>query len=117
MTIKAVLHRLVIKPVDLEVYDEVEAKLKAMGMELGRTEESKYRHTQIDQGTVVDIGPTAFLDYVKKHDLDIPVKLGTLVTYARHSGKAVKDPSTNTDFTIINDDDVICYYEETHKND
>lgn len=116
--IKAVLHRLVVKPVELEVYDEVEAKLKALGMELGRTEESKYRHTQIDQGTVVDVGPTAFLDYVKKHDLPIPVKLGMLVTYARHSGKHVKDPSTDTEFVIINDDDVICYHtEETQQND
>lgn len=116
MTIKAVLHRLVVKPVELEIYDEVEAKLKALGMELGRTEESKFRHTQIDQGTVIDIGPTAFLDYVKKHDLAVPVKLGMLVTYARHSGKAVKDPSTDADVVVINDEDVLCYHETENKN-
>ncbi len=113
MTIKAVLHRLVVKPVELEVYDEVEAKLKALGLELGRTEESKYRHTQIDQGYVLDIGPTAFLDYVKKHDLYIPVTRGMLVTYARHSGKVVKDPSIDVDVVILNDDDILCYHEET----
>ncbi len=111
MTVKAVLHRLVIKPVELEVYDEVEARLKAMNMELGRTEETKYRHTQIDQGYVIDIGPTAFLDYVKKHDLSVPVKLGMLVTYARHSGKAVKDPSTDADVIILNDEDILCFHQ------
>jgi len=116
MTIKAILHRLVVKPIELEVYDEVEAKLKELGMELGRTEESKYRHTQIDQGYVLDIGPTAFLDYVKKHDLAVPVKLGMLVTYARHSGKAVKDPSTDTEVVILNDDDILCYHLEAEKN-
>jgi len=117
MTIKAILHRLVVKPVELEVYDEVEARLKSLGMELGRTEETKYRHTQIDQGYVLDLGPTAFLDYVKKHNLDVPVTKGMLVTYARHSGKVVKDPSTDTDVVILNDDDVLCYYlTETDSN-
>lgn len=114
--IKAVLHRLVVKPVELEVYDEVAVRLKAAGLERGTTSETKYLHTQIDQGTVVDVGPTAFLDYVKKHNLDIPVKLGDLVTYARHSGKVVKDPSTDTDVVILNDDDILCIYQESAQN-
>jgi co-chaperonin GroES (HSP10) len=108
VTVKAVLHRLVVKPIELEVYDEVEARLKAMNMELGRTEESKYRHTQIDQGYVLDVGPTAFLDYVKRHDLPVPVRVGTLVTYARHSGKAVKDGEEEV--VILNDEDVLCLH-------
>jgi co-chaperonin GroES (HSP10) len=106
--VKAVLHRLVVKPIELEVYDEVEARLKAMNMELGRTEESKYRHTQIDQGTVIDVGPTAFLDYVKKHDLPIPVKLGMLVTYARHSGKVIK--VGDEEVVVLNDEDILVYH-------
>lgn len=110
MTIKAVLHRLVVKPVELEKYDEVTAKMKELGFAVAQTDETKYLHTQIDQGTVLDIGPTAFLDYVKKHDLNIPVTKGMLVTYARHSGKVVKDPSTDTDVVVLNDDDILCYY-------
>lgn len=110
MTIKAVLHRLVVKPVDLEVYDEVTQRLKAMNMELGRTEETKYYHTQIDQGYVVDVGPTAFLDYVKKHDLPIPVRVGSLVTYARHSGKHVKDGELEV--VVLNDDDILAIHVE-----
>lgn len=110
MTVKAVLHRLVVKPVDLEEYDEVRQKLAELGMELGRTEETKYHHTQIDQGTVIDIGPTAFLDYVVKYNLEVPVQLGTLVTYARHSGKTLKDGEQEV--VVINDDDVIAIHVE-----
>lgn len=112
MTVKAVIHRLVVKPVDLEQYDEVRAKLKELGMELGRTEETKYHHTQIDQGTVLEVGPTAFRDYVQKYNLDIPVKVGDMVTYARHSGKAVKDPFNPEapEVIILNDEDIIAVH-------
>jgi co-chaperonin GroES (HSP10) len=110
MTVKAVLHRLVVKPVELVEYDEVDAKLEELGFVKAITEESKYHKTQIDQGRVVDVGPTAFLDYVKKHDLSVPVKIGTLVTYARHSGKGVKDGED--ELVVINDDDVICIHTE-----
>lgn len=112
MTIKAVIHRLVVQPVELEVYDDVAAKLKELGFARGITEESKYHHTQIDQGYVLDVGPTAFLDYVKKHNLPIPVGIGTLVTYARHSGKVVRDPKTNKDVVVLNDDDILAYHTE-----
>lgn len=110
MTVKAVLHRLVVKPVELEVYDEVDAKLKELGFEKAITEESKYHKTQIDQGYVIDVGPTAFLDYVKKHNLAVPVQVGTLVTYARHSGKTVKDGAE--DVVILNDDDILAIHIE-----
>jgi len=110
MTVKAVLHRLVVKPVELEEYDEVDAKLKELGLLKGITEETKYHKTQIDQGYVLDVGPTAFLDYVKKHDLAVPVKVGSLVTYARHSGKHVKDGET--EIVILNDDDILAIHVE-----
>ncbi len=114
MTVKAVLHRLVVKPVELEKYDEVDAKLKELGFIKAVTEESKYQHTQIDQGYVLDVGPTAFLDYVVKYNLDVPVKIGTLVTYARHSGKSVKDGEETV--VVINDDDVIAIHQEEQAN-
>ena len=110
MTVKAVLHRLVVRPIDLEVYDEVAVRLKAAGLERGVTEETKYHKTQIDQGYVLDVGPTAFLDYVKKHDLPIPVRVGTLVTYARHSGKTVKDG--DEEVVVLDDDDIIALHVE-----
>lgn len=110
MAIKAVLHRLIVKPVALEVYDDVTKRMKAAGLAQAQTEETKYLHTQIDQGYVLDVGPTAFLDYVKKHDLDIPVKVGSLVTYARHSGKTIKNPDDNSDVVVLNDDDVLVVY-------
>lgn len=110
MTIKAVLHRLVVKPVELEVVDDVTKKLKELGLERGITEETKYHKTQIDQGYVLDVGPTAFLDYVKKHDLPVPVRVGSLVTYARHSGKFVKDG--DEDVVILNDDDILAIHSE-----
>jgi co-chaperonin GroES (HSP10) len=110
MTVKAVIHRLVVKPVELEQYDEVDAKLKELGFVKGITEETKYHKTQIDQGTVLDIGPTAFRDYVQKYNLDVPVKVGMLVTYARHSGKVVKDGEDEV--VILNDEDILCFHSE-----
>jgi co-chaperonin GroES (HSP10) len=108
MTVKAVIHRLVVKPVELVEYDDVAARLKAAGLERGITEETKYHHTQIDQGYVLDIGPTAFRDYVQKYNLDIPVAVGMLVTYARHSGKIVKDGEDEV--VILNDEDILAYH-------
>lgn len=108
MTVKAVLHRLVVKPVELAEYDEVDKKLEELGFIKGITEETKYHKTQIDQGYVVDIGPTAFLDYVVKYNLEVPVKLGTLVTYARHSGKPLKDG--DAEVVVLNDDDIIAIH-------
>lgn len=110
MTVKAVLHRLVVKPVELEEYDEVDAKLKELGFVKAQTEESKYHKTQIDQGIVIDVGPTAFLDYVKKHNLSVPVQVGSKVTYARHSGKNIKDG--DDDLVILNDDDILAIHLE-----
>ena len=114
MTVKAVIHRIVVKPVEIEVYDETDAKLKELGLIKAITEESKYHKTQIDQGTVIDIGPTAFRDYVQKYNLDVPVKIGDRVTYARHSGKLVKDPldAEADELVVINDEDIICVYTE-----
>jgi len=108
MTVKAVLHRVIVKPVELVEYDEVDAKLAELGFIKGITEETKYHKSQIDQGTVVDVGPTAFLDYVKKHDLAVPVKVGMLVTYARHSGKHIKDG--DVEVVLLNDDDILAYH-------
>jgi co-chaperonin GroES (HSP10) len=110
MTIKAILHRVIVKPVELIEYDETRAKLKELGFDYQGTEEAKYHHTQIDQGTVIDVGPTAYLDYVKKHNLDVPVRVGMLVTYARHSGKPIKDGEQ--EYVILNDDDVMAAHTE-----
>lgn len=110
MTVKAVLHRLIVKPVELVEYDEVDAKLKELGFVKGITEESKYHKTQIDKGVVVDVGPTAFLDYVVKYNMAVPVKVGTLVTYARHSGKHVQDDD-GEEVVILNDEDIFAIHE------
>lgn len=110
MTVKAVLHRLIVKPVELVEYDEVDAKLKELGLVKGITEDTKYHHTQIDKGVVIDVGPTAFLDYVKKHDFDIPVRVGSVVTYARHSGKTIKDGEDEV--VVLNDDDILAIHLE-----
>lgn len=117
MTIKAVLHRLIVQPVEVEEYDDVAIKMKELGFEMAKTEETKYLHTQIDQGYVLDVGPTAFLDYVKKHNLAVPVTVGSLVTYARHSGKSVKeDPSADAYVVVLNDEDVLCIHEVEPQN-
>lgn len=110
MTVKAVLHRVIVQPVTLVEYDEVDAKLKELGLIKGITDETKFHGSQIDKGVVLDIGPTAFLDYVKKHDLAVPVKVGMTVTYARHSGKIIKEG--DAEVVLLNDDDILAFHTE-----
>ncbi len=57
----------------------------------------------VDQGVVLTIGPTAFGGDTQKW-----CDVGDYVAYARHAGKWVKDPDTNENILVLNDEDVIC---------
>jgi co-chaperonin GroES (HSP10) len=96
-------HRLVIKPFALEEHDEVYARAKRAGLELLPIDERK-QQVNIDQGTVVAIGPSAFKDFGG----DAWCSVGDVIGFAKFGGKYIKDPGTKEDFLVLNDEDVIC---------
>ena len=60
-------------------------------------------------GTVVDVGPLAWVDYNKNSILKSPwVKIGDKILYSRYGGKLIQDPETKEEFIILDDGDVLC---------
>lgn len=112
MTIEALGHRLTIRP-DKPVDSEA-AKTKELAAKSGIVIPDKIREdldsqftrerASVDQGTVLTIGKTAFRDFGG----DPWCEVGDYVAYARHSGKFVKDPDTDEDILVLNDEDIIC---------
>ena len=52
---------------------------------------------------MISVGSTAFKDYGG----EAWCKEGDLVAYARYGGKLIKDPKTQEDFLVLNDEDII----------
>jgi co-chaperonin GroES (HSP10) len=100
-------HRLVIKPVKLEEHDQFYASAKRAGIQLLEVDERK-QQINIDRGVVVAIGPTAFKDFGG----DAWCGLQDHVGFAKFGGKYIKDPTTQEDFLILNDEDVICVFKQ-----
>lgn len=100
--------RVLVKPDKLEDFDPVIARAKAAGLELAETE-AKNERTAIDTGTILQIGPVAFSD---RGGVENWCKVGDRISYARHGGKVVKDP-TNHEITylVLNDEDVCLVWE------
>jgi co-chaperonin GroES (HSP10) len=104
--IKILLHHLLIKLDEATEADEVYRRAKAAGIELAL---DKREQKAVEYGTVIQVGPTAFIDYGRGPDI---VKVGDRVSISRYSGKAVKDVD-NTEYVIVNDNDVLCLIEES----
>lgn len=100
-------HRVMIKMQELEEVDEVFAAAKKMGIAVPEMTKRK-EETIIDTGTVVKIGVTAFKDFGG----DPWCSEGDLIAYARHSGKRVKDPFTEEEFLILNDEDIVAVFKK-----
>lgn len=112
--LKAIGYRVLIKP------DEVETHT-AGGIEL--VFDKKIEKIAIQTGTVVDIGPIAFKEYVLKagepvfprSDIDW-IKVGDKVLFSKYGGKWVYDPvgfdplkaDEADQYIIIDDSDVLC---------
>lgn len=94
------LHTILIKP------DEVETKT-ASGIVIPDMVTDKERKAS-EYGTVIAVGPRAFIDYGSDPTL---LKGGDRVSYARYSGKAIKD-TDGTEFVLVNDVDVLAKIEE-----
>jgi len=104
-------YRVLIKPDSLEEFDPVVASAKSSipGFEFAATEERQER-TAIDTGTVLEIGPVAFVDRGGKENW---CEVGDRVSYARHGGKSLKDPKNpDTRYLVVNDEDIIMVWKE-----
>lgn len=98
-----VLHRLVIKPEKFEEIDSTIKKMKSLGLAVPDIDSYKTQ-ASVDQGTVLAIGPTAFKDF----GTDFAVAVGDKIAYAKFAGKFIKDPTSDEDVLVINDEDVVC---------
>lgn len=109
MGIEALGYRLTVRP-DAVIDSEAE-KTKLLAEKAGFVLPDKVKgdleseftreRASVDQGVVLTIGSTAF-------NGDPWCKVGDKIAYARHAGKFVKDPDTDEDILVINDDDVVC---------
>lgn len=98
--ITPLLHTILIKP------DEVETKT-ASGIVIPDMVTEKERKA-VEYGTVVTVGPRAFIDYGSDPTI---LKGGDRVSFARYSGKVIKD-SDGTEFVLVNDIDILAKIED-----
>ena len=99
MTIKLLLHTVLVKPEKVEETDEVLKRAKSAGIVL---QLDKREEKAVEFGTVISVGPTAFVDYGRNPDI---LKEGDYVTYAKYAGKEIKYKGET--YLILNDQDVI----------
>lgn len=105
-------HRLLVKPEKIEDVDAAFASAKRAGI-IVETDERKREQAAVDRGIVVAMGSTAFLDYGGTPWCAI----GDKVAYTRYGGKMITDPDDNTQYIILNDEDIICRYAVKESND
>lgn len=89
------LHTVLIKP------DEVETKTES-GIVIPSTVTDKERKA-VEYGTVVTVGPRAFIDYGRDPTI---LKGGDRVSFARYSGKTIKDVD-GSEYVLVNDIDIM----------
>ena len=106
--IVTVLHRILVKADAFEAVDKTHVEAKRLGLIIPETDDKKRAQAGVDKGTVVAIGPTAFRDF----NTECPIKVGDRVAFARFAGKIVDDPSTEEQFVILNDEDIVCIYKD-----
>lgn len=93
------LHTVLIKP------DEVETKT-ASGIVIPDMVTDKERKA-MEYGTVVTVGPRAFIDYGRDPTI---LKGGDRVSFARYSGKVIKD-TDDVEYVLVNDIDILAKVE------
>lgn len=94
------LHSVLIKP------DEVETKT-ASGIVIPDMVTDKERKA-VEYGTVVSVGPRAFIDYGRDPTI---LKGGDRISFARYAGKVIKD-SDDVEYILVNDIDILAKIED-----
>jgi len=101
-------HRILVKPDSLTIVDPIYAAAKAAGFELLKQTE-RQEATAIDTGIVIQIGPTAYKDF---GGADNWCKVGDKISYTRHGGKMIANPSDPEEkWLCLNDEDVVMVWE------
>lgn len=99
--IKPILHRVLVKPDNIEDADDVVRRAKASGL---LVQLDKREQAAIEVGTVILVGDTAYKEFgtTAEEQGIIP---NARVFFAKYAGKSVKDGDEK--FLMLNDEDVI----------
>jgi co-chaperonin GroES (HSP10) len=97
------LHRIIVKQQKLNEAHKEYQRAEAIGIIIPEHEDNKRAQAGVDKGTVVSIGPTAYRDY----NVDVPIKVGDVIAFARYSGKTIVDPADEEEYVALNDEDVV----------
>jgi len=107
-------HRVVVKQEKLEEVDPTYRKAHKAGIIFADTEDKKREQAGLDKGTVISIGPGAFVEFNENQNtLGDWCAVGDKIAFAKYSGKTVVDPDDNEIYMVINDEDVVCVIRET----
>lgn len=107
--IEPVLHRILVKQLNVIEEDKVFRSARNSGLVLPEDGQMKREQAAVDRGVVLAKGPTFFRDWNGADPES--VQIGDEIVFARHSGKAVRDPDQADDdktvYILLNDEDVI----------
>lgn len=98
---KPILHRVLIKPDNVEDADDVIRSARAAGLQV---QLDKREQAAIEIGTVVYVGSTCYHEFGTTAE-EQGVRVGSRVVFAKYSGKTVKDGEEK--YLAINDEDII----------
>jgi len=99
MKVKPILHRVLVKPEEVEETDELLKRARLAGIQIELDKREK-KATVI--GTIVSVGSTAYKEFGTDPQKEGIVE-GTKVLYAKYSGAEIP----NTELIILNDEDII----------
>lgn len=102
MGIKAIAHRVLLKP------DEVKSKTES-GIELVFDRKAEMNDQSL--GVVIDIGDDVFTAFKPKRQ-HAGLAVGDKVFYAKRAGKWCQDPITKEEYLMVNDEDIVGKYVE-----
>ena len=94
------LHTILVKPQNIETKTDGGIIIPDMVTDKERK--------AVEVGTVVSVGPRAFIDYGRGPDI---LSKGDTITYTRYAGKEIKDGDDT--YLLVNDIDVLALIEET----
>lgn len=106
-SIKVLMHRIAVRPMDIDDWDASRRKAKELGFALAPIDtlggDKERMALNVDIGEVLQIGPTAYNDF----KIDVPVKVGDVVAYVKSAGKLIKNPFTDEKILALNDEDIV----------
>lgn len=106
MSFTVLAHRIAVKPFDVDEWDDTRKRAKAAGFALPETEEQLRAKASVDVGEVVIIGP----------DAETAVKVGDIVGYVKNAGKFIKNPFTEEELYLLNDEDCLVVFGKEKTN-